>query len=222
MKGCLISLLLFICWSLPAQPTTLTIIGRHAYSQPQVGTSIIATFVDDPSRCDPERGYVPLADQIKHFKESLAAMGIDTHLFQPYGLIEAPFTTRKFKLTLTDEELVNKVLLTARRMIAKAETKPEYKTASLEDQYPMAVAALHDARKKADVYARHLGTKVDRIIYIDDDTRVASIFDESSPLSLDRLADLEDFLNNFGFLLFDSADGQSIYSLRVTFGLKGR
>lgn len=155
----------------------LSVKGRYCNQHTAVGYGMIITFIDDPSKCDPVKGYVPIDDQIKHFKEALAAAVIDTHRFSKYSyapqyyksypLSYASKNERKYFLSGLTPEEVRKVNSISRQYFVTIEsTVLEYE--DNQSQLDQAISAFNHTKTKAAKIAYALNMHVDKIIKIDD------------------------------------------------------
>lgn len=142
-----------------------------------IGYGMIIIFEDDPSKCDPLRGYEPVDEQIKHFKESLAAEGIDTLQFAKYSYSPQYYKSyplgysnrvqRKFILSRLTPEEVRKVNQISKRHFTDIEsTVLEYE--DIRPPLDLALSAFTNAKIKAQKIAYALGMKVEKVIRIDD------------------------------------------------------
>lgn len=155
----------------------LSIKGSYCNQHTAVGYGMIIIFEDDPSKCDPLKGYVPIDDQIKHFKEALAAAVIDTHSFSKYSYAPQYYKSyplsygskieRKYLLSRLTPEEVRKVNSISKQHFATIEsTVLEYE--DTRPQLDQAINAFNHSKTKADKIAYALNMHVDKIIKIDD------------------------------------------------------
>lgn len=161
----------------PSDTLLLFVKGSECNQHTPIGYGMIVIFKDDPSKCDPVRGYEPVDDQIKHFKESLAVEGIDTlkvakysyapQFYKSYALGYSNRGQRKFVLSRLTPEEVRKVKQIANGHFAEIEsTVLEYE--DLRPPKDLAINAFTNAKLKAERIAYALGMKVERVISIED------------------------------------------------------
>ena len=155
----------------------LSVKASHCNQHTPVGYGMIIIFEDDPSKCDPVKGYVPIDDQIKHFKEALASAEIDTHSFSKYTYAHQYYKSyplsygnkieRKFFLSRLTPEEVRKVNVISKQHFATiGSTVLEYE--DTRSQLDQAISAFNHSKTKADKIAYALNMHVDKIMKIDD------------------------------------------------------
>jgi hypothetical protein len=203
-------------------PTLLIILGRCNHETPATGYSLEVSLIEDPTKCDPVKGFIPLEDQVKHFKESLSVAGIH----------QESITEKKYYLTTPTRRMdleiksSNWTILPAIEQVFRQyqlEPKSAFYTfipKKFEDEDDWALTALKDAQQKAESIASDLGLHVKRIVNVDDDTRNYSVFNKQPlpPLgeNLDNGFDDYDIFDSKSY----SPEKTSLYTLRVTFELE--
>lgn len=202
------------------KPTTLTIVGRHNYVDKAVGYGMNILLMEDPNKCDPVRGFIPLEEQLKHFNESLIAIGFDRASMAEIKNYTTHVNKQKeFSLTISDldgYDQISTLLISQDIKVTKEFFR--FKEKPLSQQDALAINALHDAKEKAELIADHLGMRINKILNIDDDTRIPSIFTKgkiSDMASYYKLVELLSMLE----LDEDENNKSGAYTLRVTFEL---
>ncbi|MDQ3016097.1 MAG: hypothetical protein M3R25_05185 [Bacteroidota bacterium] len=217
-------ILFFICvistTSLLSQtsgPVVLTILPHVPTA---TGYSAKFFFIDDPTKCDPQRGYVPVADQVKHFKESIAALKLNPDDFNKINKFsEPPYINQTYLFSSTKEENVEKIIELARQMnIPADEITSVYPERTFESEDAFALQALRNAKTKAQIIAKYLKLKVRQVTNIVDVTITQSIYDDDDELKK-YLANPE-FMELIRMLESYDSGSASTYALRVTFLLE--
>ncbi len=165
-----------------AQTSTLSIMGKSSYVDYAEGYSLKLKFEEDPSKCDPVVGFVSIEDQIKHYTESLEAAHIAMRFKEDEGIVVSEFPTKKYTLILEDEEkMIEAIRLAKEQRVIVDKMYYLFPEHEFVDEDRKAILALHDAKFKAELYAGHIGKKLGRILYIDDETTAMSNpYEESS------------------------------------------
>jgi len=175
MKLQVVIFYLFIGGLVQAQTTTLSIMGNDSYIEYAEAYSVKLRFEEDPSKCDPIVGFVSLEDQIKHFSESLVAAQIMSKPEASNIFIASEYPTKEFTLLVSEEDqLIEAIRLAKEQRVQITKIYYVYPEHSYKEEDGRAVRALLDAKLKANIYAAHIGMKVNRILRIDDETSEAS------------------------------------------------
>jgi hypothetical protein len=201
-------------------PTLLIILGRYAHESAATGYIIDFTFYEDPTKCDPVKGFIPLEDQIKHFSESLVALGFPANSMQPIKSYESSLMRKqKMEIRHTDWEKVTDLFTLLRQFnLEPTEVLYDFKERKYEDEDDWAIGALQDASAKAEMIAKYMGRKIKRIVNVDDDTKSASIFNQQQEVFIFS-PEIEELLSKLEFMSFSNVR-KGAYVLRVTFELK--
>jgi len=173
-----LSIFFFLLFSISlfGQKTTLSIMGKTNYVEYSDAYTLKLKFEEDPSKCDPVVGFVSIEDQIKHFTESLVAANLALQFKEDDGLVISEFPAKKYSLVLRERDEMEEAIRLAKEQRVEVTTvkflSPKH---DFKDQDARAIKALQDARLKADIYAAHIGKKVTRILYIDDETSTVGL-----------------------------------------------
>jgi len=169
-------LLASTCSLLSAQskPTKITVVGEYRYFVKPYQYGIRLTFEEDPSKCDPAKGFLSLEEQLAQFDKRLSEIGIGIRDFTTEPRFEGEEVRRK-TLSYTTPQMsvvlkIENICLEHRHAedFYLFTVMPEHNFAD-EDNY--ALGALKDARDKATYLARKLGKRKVTVLNIDDDTR---------------------------------------------------
>ncbi len=153
------------------QNTTLSIMGKANYVEYSEAYSLSLKFEEDPSKCDPIIGFVSLEDQIKHFTESLIASNLATQFKEEDTFVASDFPAKRYKLIVKKlNELDDAIRLAKEQRVEVEKVYYSYPEHDYVEEDAKAILALQDAQLKAELYAGHVGKKVNRILHIDDDT----------------------------------------------------
>jgi hypothetical protein len=177
MNPLFVTCLLFAsaCSVLSAQstPTKITVVGEYRYVVKPYQYGIRLTFEEDPSKCDPAKGFLSLEEQLAQFDKQLSEIGISIRDFTTEPTFEeGNVRSKTLSYTLPQMSVVLKIEnICLQRRHAKGSylfaVMPEHDLAA-EDNY--ALSALKDARDKATYLARKLGKRKVTVLNIDDDT----------------------------------------------------
>jgi len=214
------TLLLSVYSQTVGNPTLLTILGRYNYKKIPIGYGLKILFQEDPTKCDPVKGFIPIADQIKHFRESLIAIGIDPgSMLEIKNYVYSEYKKQEFKMSVPDfSKFLEIISLSNRQLVQITGTFYAYKEKKFEDEDASAISALQNANQKASVIAEHLGMRIHKILNVDDDTRVPSIYSPAEPRDWAAYNRIVEMLSRYeGESFMDNTIGT--YTLRVIYEL---
>ena len=214
-------------WSQSKQTSTITVLGSYNHVERPDAYGIKILFEENPNKCDPVIGFLPLEEQISRFSDELKKKGVQFSEFLALPN-EIGWATRHqaFKFTHKSPETILQVSDICRsRVIQVQSIFTVFSEQRLEEQDENALKALKDAQQKAAAIAKKVGRKVGKILNIDDDTSLASL----SSLGLEDVEDdREEIVALIDLLsLLDSSNQEShqwsrssAYTLSVTFELR--
>jgi hypothetical protein len=225
-----IAILTFISvqvWSQSKSTSTITVLGSYSHLEPPDAYGIKILFEENPNKCDPIVGFLPLEEQIKRFSVEIKGLGIQFSEF-----VELPkendWTTKHqvFKFTHKSPETILQASdICRRRAVQVQRIFTVFLEQPLQGQDENALKALKDAQQKAAAIAKKVGKKVGKVLNIDDDTSLSTLSNfglEDLEDEQEELVVLIDLLN-----LLDSPNQEShqwsktsTYTLSVTFELR--
>lgn len=214
-------------WSQSKSASTITVLGSYNHVEQPEAYGIKILFEENPNKCDPVIGFLPLEEQIRRFSVELKEKGVQ---FSEFVALPNEFgwTTKHqvFKFTHKSPEIILQVSDICRSRAVQVQSMfTVFSEQQLEDQDENALRALKDAQQKAAAIAKKVGKKVGKVLNIDDDTSLASL----SSLGLEDVEDeREEIVALIDLLsLFDSSNQEnhqwsrsSAYTLSVTFELR--
>jgi hypothetical protein len=172
MKRYLVLSLLFLSVCCHSQSIILKVLGQHSYSTESQAYGAIIILEENPNKCDPIKGVVSIEEQLKHLNESIKAKGSDARLEQIKDYTYSEFRQEKYRIEESNSEIFNDIITACNNQQAiVSKTYFNLPIHDFEEEDKKAVAALNEAREKADILSSHINHKVSRILSVDDDTR---------------------------------------------------
>ncbi len=212
------------------QISTITILGKESYIEKAEAFGIRILFEENPNRCDPEKGFVPLDQQVLHFKEAAKAKGLDLSNEEELSsdpLIRHPHKKVKYLMPTIESAMALDTLCRLQEILVEElfYKLPKHKYEKEDDK---AVSALNDAVRKANFIAEKLGKKVVKVLNIDDDTALASIdnlmgeydYDEEKGAEILELIQMLSEIDDPFATESKKPERNGAYSLLVTFEMQ--
>ncbi|MBL7798638.1 MAG: SIMPL domain-containing protein [Saprospiraceae bacterium] len=211
--------------------STIQVLGRSDYVEQAEAYGIDLLFEENPNKCDPQRGFISLEEQVKHFSEALQVKGVAWKDFSRLPKRNTETETRhwRYRFTHIDPSKISLISSVCADQVIQVENTftifPEHR---YEDEDEQAIRAFQDAERKAKTIARKLGKRISKVVNVDDDTSLRFLLDieeDQDSANAASFEELLEFLVRLEGIAGMERESQSpsrsrSYSLLVTFEMK--
>ncbi|MFK8056618.1 MAG: hypothetical protein AB8F78_10900 [Saprospiraceae bacterium] len=153
------------------QKSTIRILGEHKETVAPTTWAMSVILSEDPSLCDPVKGFMSLEQQLDGFVQALSSNGLTSYTVKELPLsTKTAFPRRQHEFRSNDPE----VAYGLKRLAKEARVTPKfyfvYEGLRFEGEDPRALAAYRNAERRAMAIAKSEGYSSLRLLSIDDDT----------------------------------------------------
>lgn len=224
-----------VCWiGATAQPVsqmvTVQVLGRFDYVEQAEAFGIDLLFEENPNKCDPQRGFISLEEQTRHFSEAIQIKGISWEDFSKMPIkLDLESRHWRYRFSHRDPSKIHLIGEVCRDQLIQVENVftifPEHR---FENEDEKAIRAFQDAERKAGSIARKFNKRISKVVNIDDDTSLRFLLDYEEPqnsASATPYEDIVDILEKFEWLAGWGNEShlttrRRSYTLMVTFEMK--